>query len=127
QTNTNAWFKIVEKSVWHYANGGYWSEVDGAHVLTMGGSGTSGILRFKSDDEEFIVALGVHNWKRWCDIVTNLRDNNTACVIQGEYYSSAHRNRCSARERQLTNYEVWNQKERRFTVEYTVTEGNGLE
>ena len=56
-------FHIVENTVWHYANGGTWSEADGAHTLTQGGSGTSGVLRFLSDKGERItVAIGVHNY-----------------------------------------------------------------
>ncbi|OBZ78202.1 hypothetical protein A0H81_02578 [Grifola frondosa] len=78
---------IVEKTVWHYANGGTWSEVDGQQVLTMGGSGTSGTLRFKSESGDyFLVALGVHNYKRWCDIVTDLTSSNTGVEIHPTYY-----------------------------------------
>ncbi|KAI0247901.1 fungal fruit body lectin [Lactifluus subvellereus] len=65
QTNTNAFFNVVERTVWKYGNGGTWSEVDGAYVLTMGGSGTCGSLRFVADTgENFIATLGVHNYLR---------------------------------------------------------------
>ncbi|OBZ77384.1 Boletus edulis lectin [Grifola frondosa] len=58
-------FHVVEKTVWHYANGGRWSECNGQLTLTMGGSGTSGTLRFKNPcGDYFVVALGVHNYKR---------------------------------------------------------------
>ena len=49
QTNTNAFFHIVEKGCWHYANGAQWTEQDGVLTLTMGDSGTSGMLRFKTE------------------------------------------------------------------------------
>jgi Fungal fruit body lectin len=61
QTNPNAFFNVVEKTAWHYANGGTWSESNGAFALTMGGSGTSGTLRFVADTGEIFVVLGVHN------------------------------------------------------------------
>ena len=86
QTNPNNFFRLVEQTVWKYANGGTWGESNGEYVLTMGGSGTSGTLRFVGDDgEKFIVALGVHNYKRWGDIVTNLADDQTGVVINPQY------------------------------------------
>lgn len=42
----NAHFNVVEKKC--YANGGEWTEKQSCHVLSMRGSGTSGMLRFKS-------------------------------------------------------------------------------
>ncbi|KAJ3475349.1 hypothetical protein NLI96_g11896 [Meripilus lineatus] len=127
QTNPNAFFRIVEKTVWQYANGGTWSESNGTHVLTMGGSGTCGSLRFVSDTgENFIATLGVHNYKRWGDIVTNLANDQTGVIITPQYYSDAHRDREAARERQLASYSVKNAKGRNFAINYTVTEGNNL-
>ena len=49
QTKQNAFFRIVERTAWNYANGGTWGEADGTQVLTKGGSGASGSLRFVSD------------------------------------------------------------------------------
>jgi hypothetical protein len=127
QTNTNAFFRVVEKTVWHFANGGTWSEVDGTHVLNMGGSGTSGSLRLVSDSgENFIITLGVHNYKRWGDIVTNLGNGQTGVVINPQYYEGDHPERAKARERQLTSYSVSNNKGRKFSFNYTVADGNNL-
>jgi Fungal fruit body lectin len=127
QTDRNAFFRIVEKTVWKYANGGTWGQVDGTHVLTMGGSGTSGSLRFVSDTgENFIVTLGVHNYKRWGDIVTNLTNQETGVIITPQYYNNENPDRERQREKQLTTYSVKNNKGRNFTFEYTVTEGNDL-
>ena len=127
QTNRNAFFHVVEKTVWHYANGGTWGEVDGAHVLTMGGSGTSGSLRFASDTgEKFIITLGVHNYKRWGDIVTNLSNDQTGVVITPQYYSNDHRDREQQREKQLATYNVNNAQGRKFEFTYTVADGNNL-
>lgn len=125
QTNLNAFFHIVEKTVWNFANGGAWSEIDGELVLNMGGSGTSGTLRFVSDTgENFIAALGVHDYKRWADIVTNLANNQTGVTVNAEYYTPG--SRASQREKQLSTYNVNNAKGRKFEVQYTVTEGNDL-
>jgi len=127
QTNPNAFFRIVEQTVWKFANGGTWDQVNGAYVLTMGGSGTSGSLRFVSDTgENFIITLGVHNYKRWGDIVTNLTPEQTGVIITPQYYSDAHRDREQQREKQLTTYNVNNLKGRNFKFDYTVTEGNDL-
>lgn len=127
QTNPNAFFHSVENSVWNYANGGTWSEVDGQQVLTMGGSGTSGTLRFVSDSgENFIVAMGVHNYKRWGDIVTNLQNDQTGVIINPQYYSNQNPDREKAREAQLVEYNVKNAKGRNFEIKYTVSDGNNL-
>lgn len=126
QTNPNAFFHIVEKTVWNYANGGTWTEVDGQHVLTMGGSGTSGTLRFKSDGpgEEVVVALGVHNYKRWGDIVTGISNGDTGIIVNGQYYNGG--SRAYAREKQLADYSVRSASGRNFEIKYTVADGNDL-
>ncbi|XP_006455253.1 XCL-like lectin [Agaricus bisporus var. bisporus H97] len=125
QTNPNTFFRRVEETVWKYANGGTWDEAKGEYVLTMGGSGTSGSLRFISDTgERFVATFGVHNYKRWCDIVTDLTDEQTALVINQEYYGVPERDQ--ARERQLESYNVSNAKGRNFAVKYTITGGNHL-
>ena len=127
QTNTNAFFNVVERTVWNYANGGTWSEVDGAYVLTMGGSGTCGSLRFLADTgENFIITLGVHNYLRWGDIVTNLTNEQTGVIITPQYYSDANPDRERQREKQLTTYNVSNLKGRSFAFNYTVVDGNNL-
>jgi Fungal fruit body lectin len=130
QTNPGkgGFFRIVEKTVWKYANGGTWDDNYGYQVLKMGGSGTSGSLRLQTDSgESFVVTLGVHNYKRWGDIVTNLQNDQTACTINPEYYSSEFPHRQQQREKQLTTYSVANAQGRKLSFEYTKTEGNDLE
>jgi len=130
QTNPNAFFKIVEKTCWNFANGGTWSEMNDEHVLAMGGSGTSGALRFQCDatGERFIVTLGVHNYKRWGDIVSNLTTSETGVMIQPQYYSSdsEHKDRAKARESQLVSYNLKNAQGRQMAFNYTVADGNNL-
>jgi Fungal fruit body lectin len=127
QTKQNAFFRVVERTAWNYANGGTWGEADGTQVLTMGGSGTSGSLRFASDTgENFIITFGVHNYKRWGDIVTNLANEETGVIITPQYYGTDHPDRVSQREKQLTSYSVKNNKGRSFSFNYTVTDGHHL-
>nr|1XI0_A Chain A, lectin [Xerocomellus chrysenteron]1XI0_B Chain B, lectin [Xerocomellus chrysenteron] len=127
QTNRDrGYFSIVEKTVWHFANGGTWSEANGAHTLTQGGSGTSGVLRFLSTKGERItVAVGVHNYKRWCDVVTGLKPDETALVINPQYYNNGGRD--YVREKQLAEYSVTSAIGTKVEVVYTVAEGNNLE
>jgi hypothetical protein len=120
------YFSIVESTVWHFANGGTWSEANGALTLTQGGSGTSGVLRFLSTKGEFItVAVGVHNYKRWCDAVTGLKPDETALVINGQYYNGGGRD--WVREKQQTEHSATSPTGTKVEVVYTVTEGNNLE
>ena len=119
-------FHIVEQTVWHYANGGTWSEANGVLTLTQGGSGTSGVIRFLSDKGERItIAVGVHNYKRWCDVVTGLKPDETALVINGEYYNEGKR--AYVREKQEVEHNATSPSGTKVEVIYTVTEGNNLE
>ena len=130
QTNPDSskFFRVVENSVWKYANGGTWDEVNGYYVLKMGGSGTSGSLRFMSDaGGSFVVTLGVHNYKRWGDIVTNLKDDQTACIINPQYYSNEFPKRQAQREKQLSKYQVADSKGVKYSFNYTDAEGPDLE
>ena len=123
QTDSNRFFLVVEQSVF---KGGIWAESNGEYVLTMTGSGTSGTLRFVgNDDEIFLVVLGVHNYKRWGDIVTNLDEDQTGAAINPQYYGGPA-DRAHARESQLAEYSVKNAQGRSITVNYTVAEGNDL-
>ncbi|GIK04357.1 hypothetical protein Aspvir_008438 [Aspergillus viridinutans] len=88
QNTTSETLTVVEKTCWYYANGCTWTEQDGQHVLFMGGSGTSGMLRFKSSSgETFTTVLGMHNYNPWCDVQVNLKDDETAVKMHPEYYN----------------------------------------
>ena len=51
-------------------------------MLTMGDCGTSGTLRFVADTgENFVVVFGVHNWKKWGNMVTDLAKDLTGVVL----------------------------------------------
>ena len=126
QTKPSNWFSIVEKTCWHYANGAYWSEVDGDHILTMGGSGTSGMLRFRGPSGGFfLVALGVHNYKRWCDIVPDQQASNTGVEIHPTYYDDKNQNN-QMLWKQLAHLERTSTTGIKLTVDYYKEDGNNL-
>ncbi|KAJ6574540.1 lectin [Mycena capillaripes] len=126
QTNPNAFFRLAEQTVWNYANGGSWDSVSGAYVLAMGGSGTSGSLRFVSaSGESFVATFGVHNYKRWCDIVTNLTNDQVRLLLRC-YYDGKFPDRAAQREKQLANYSVANAQGRKIAITFTAAEGNNL-
>jgi Fungal fruit body lectin len=126
QTNPNAYFHIVEKTAWGFADGGIWTEsTNGEQVLTMGGSGTCGTLRFQSDTgEKIVVAVGVHNYERWCDIVPDVQSHQTGSTIQAQYYGAGGRD--AQREKQLSSYSVIGASGRKVSIEYTVDSGKAL-
>ncbi|KAJ4320909.1 hypothetical protein N0V84_005613 [Fusarium piperis] len=128
QNNTNAYFHIVEKGCWHYAKGAEWSEHNGIQTLTMGDSGTSGMLRFKTEQgkEAFFIAMGVHNYKPWVDIVTGLADDVTCVKALPEYYGNASE-RTRSRESQRTEQSILNIDRRTIATNYKVSQGNDLE
>jgi Fungal fruit body lectin len=127
QTDTSTFFNIVEKTCMTYGASCDWSEIDGAHVLKMGDSGNCGSLRLVSNTgETFIVTLGVHNYKRWCDIVPNLTPVQTGVIITPEYFDGKFPDREAQRESQLAEYSVNDSTGRNLTVSYSVSEGHSL-
>ena len=84
--------KLVEKSVWMYANGGTWEQYGEVHKLTMGGSGTSGMLRFVSPaGEYFAIAVGIHNYAPWSGVAVDLGAGQTLQVVHKEFYAGGPR------------------------------------
>src|SRR6218665_1590980 len=76
--------KIVEKTC---QIGSTWTDNNGDQYLAMTSSGTSGVLRFEAGNgERFIVAAGVHSYKRWSSILVDLDDNRTAMKVHPTYY-----------------------------------------
>lgn len=130
QRNPKPRFQILEQSVWNYGDGGTWTEgadTTSIQVLTMGRSGTSGSLRLATNTgENFIVTLGVHNYRPWGDIVTDLRMDTTAVVIHPQYYSDDYPDRVAARWAQRTYYSARNSRGRSISFYYVVEEGNRL-
>ncbi|KAG2109320.1 lectin 2b [Suillus discolor] len=124
-TRNNSNFTLAEKTVWHYANGGRWTDTDSIQTLTMGGSGTSGGLRFMcGTGEEFLVVLGIHNYKRWCDIDVNLAPGDTGMKIHPEYYTDGTPQNKLLWD-QLSEIEKTSAKGTKVNVKYVQEAGDG--
>ena len=81
---------IIEKTC---QGGAVWTERGHQQTLSMSSSGTSGLLRFQSSiGEKFIVATGVHNSARWCDILVDLDGIQTAMRVHPTYYTDGDPN-----------------------------------
>lgn len=124
QSDAEGWFSLVEKTVWYTGDGGTWSECDGVHTLSIGG-GTSGMLRFRNKyGEFFLVALGVHNNERWCDIVPDQAANNTCMEIHPQYYSEDNAQRNEMLWKQSANEERTCSNGRNLSVNFYKKERN---
>ena len=127
QTGTD-FFGVVEQTVF-YGNSGTWTNNNGELVLTMGGSGISGTLRFQSASGDIVLfALGVHNYKRWCDIVTDLQPKDTGMYIHPTYYqdSGVEGSRNAMLWKQLSKIEKTDAKGNSFSVNFFKEDGNNL-
>lgn len=101
---------LVEFSVWNHANGGTWDigkPIDpnrSLFVLTLGGSGTSGMLRFQlSTGELFAIAVGIDNNWGWSGVAVDLLTNQTLAVLHGEYYNDGPRSSPVVRDSSATS------------------------
>jgi len=117
---------LVEKSVWYYGNGGTWTDREEGHILQIGSSGTSGLLRFKSTNgETFAVAVGVHNYKRWCDVLVNLKDNETLTKLHPAYYDEKDP-KFQVLWKQGSEASATSSEGKKISVNFYVTDGNSL-
>ncbi|KAK4442878.1 lectin 2b [Podospora aff. communis PSN243] len=129
--DTNAPLDLIEKTCWKGA-GTAWTESTSGYHLHMNASGSSGMLRFRSSEGEyFSVAVGVHNYKRWCDVDVNLGDSGVLTGLHPRYYDEkdgkykmlwAQATECPAKGEP----ERVSDKGRKWRVEFYVAEGNEL-
>ena len=86
---------LVEQTCW-FGAGTAWAASSSepptattqTQILSMGYSGSSGMLRFRSGSGAlFAVAVGVHNYKRWCDVQVDLADTQPLTQLHGAYYT----------------------------------------
>ncbi|KAF8445141.1 fungal fruit body lectin [Kalaharituber pfeilii] len=125
-----SFFHVVEEGCWWYGKYCRWSECNGEYILHMGESGTSGGLRLITDTgRRFIVFVGVHNYKRWCDILTRpyLKEEDTVCKWLHKYYESGT-SQAKQREKQLSEYSVCDDGDPKikYTIKFTQSEGEHL-
>ncbi|OSX57303.1 hypothetical protein POSPLADRAFT_1157656 [Postia placenta MAD-698-R-SB12] len=86
RNQSNVGFGIVEKSVWHK---GTWSSRNGCQLLRIDGSGTSGVLQYRNREtgEAFLIAVGVHNNGKWCDVMMDLTRNDSAAAKHRSWFN----------------------------------------
>jgi len=117
-------FTIVERTA---QSGVDWAvdSADGLLTMKMTNSGSSGVLRFKSGTNQFIVACGVHNYKRWCDIIPDLEAGKTAMLTHPLYYKED-----SPLYKKLwdqgSKFEVTDKAGTKIAINFDVAEGNDL-
>ncbi|KAK3291626.1 fungal fruit body lectin [Chaetomium fimeti] len=85
---------LIEQSCWH-ENPTAWTTTTAntdtggtltAYTLSMAASGSSGMLRFRTESGAFFaVAIGVHNFKVWSDVQV-LPDDKPLSYLHGRYY-----------------------------------------
>ncbi|KAF3915185.1 hypothetical protein ABW20_dc0106153 [Dactylellina cionopaga] len=92
QNLTSERILLAEKTCWKFGTGyNYWTGGDETPVLNIGFSGTSGMIRYRlSDGDTFSIAIGVHNYVRWCDIDVGDR-GETLMQLHPLYYEEGAR------------------------------------
>lgn len=122
-------YDVVEETAWDNT---YWTRHGGTFVLHLHNSGSSGTLRFQSLNNEkcntFIVAVGVHNNKRWCDIVTDLPPRHIGAKFNSLYYGE-HPDSTGREEmlwKQLSEVKKTTRDGRNISLVYTTAVGNDL-
>jgi hypothetical protein len=123
--DTDVHLDVIEKTCWKGA-GTAWTKSESGRLLSMNASGTSGMLRLRSSEgEHFAVALGVHNYKRWCDVDVNLSDSQVLTGLHPAYYNE-NDNKYKALWAQATEATGTSSKGRKFSITFYVVEGNNL-
>lgn len=126
QNDTDDTLTLIEKACWHYTPSCAWTEPEGSHLLSMGGSGTSGLLRFQtSAGEKFSLIVGVHNYARWCNIDVDLKDDQTSSKTLPLYYGSST-TESGVREKQLSDISKTTGKGKNIQISFYQKEGKKL-
>lgn len=99
--DTHDTLTLIEKTTW-FGAGTEWHHPEEGRVLTMDASGSSGMLRFRtSRGDRFAVAVGIHNYKRWCDVSADLDSATPLTKLHGRYYD----------DKDVKNKRLWAQDE----------------
>lgn len=115
---------VVEKSCWSGAGGTQWRKSESGRQLTMNASGSSGMLRFvTSNDEYFAVAVGVNNYKRWCDVTVNLSPSEPLTTLHPTYY---HGDKNKELKAEAAEASAITSKGNKVTVTFYVSDGHSL-
>ena len=81
---------LIEQTCW-WGRGTAWTRSENGHTLAMDNSGSSGMLRFRVAETGalFAVAVGVHNYKRWCDVQGDLAGEMPLTRVHPGYYEDS--------------------------------------
>ncbi|KAI2619600.1 fungal fruit body lectin [Hypoxylon sp. NC1633] len=91
----------------------------------MNDSGRSGALLLQSSrGERVFVAVGVHNWVPWCDIVTSISPADSAGKVLAMYYGNGGKS--YMRWKTLSEHNVRSVARTNFRVRFEVVEGHRL-
>ncbi|KAK5657987.1 hypothetical protein OQA88_2540 [Cercophora sp. LCS_1] len=125
RNDTKDSLQLVEQTCWIGA-GTLWHTVLGGYSLDMKNSGSSGMLRFlASNGEFFTIAVGVHNYKRWCDVMVNTGDSTPLIKLHPNYYDEKHAKYKCLWE-QSAEDEMTTKAGEKVRVSFYVKEGNEL-
>ncbi|KAK7688526.1 hypothetical protein QCA50_008064 [Cerrena zonata] len=84
-------FRAIDKGLCLNSTYDKWEDLsDSSFLLYLHHSGTSGSLLLLNDKtgERFSVAAGMHNYRPWCDILTDLPEEANSDTITSSYYGS---------------------------------------
>jgi hypothetical protein len=81
-------FKLVDKSEWSKANGRAVSITNSSQTFTIR-NGSSVVLCFRSSEAmcTFFMILGVHNNIKWCDLLTDRKNDDMALKLHPKYHN----------------------------------------
>ncbi|KHE80301.1 fungal fruit body lectin [Neurospora crassa] len=126
--DTSDSLQLVEQTCW-FGHGTRWSQVDstGVYVLSMNNSGSSGMLRFQNSKggDYFAVAVGVHNYKRWCDIQVDTADDAPLTKLHPKYYDEKDA-KYKALWAQASEFEAKAKSGKTVRIKFYQAEGNVL-
>jgi len=121
QSDNKVYFSEIERAIYAVPSNACasWDKDNDAYVLAMASEDVLGTLRFVADSaESFIVAFGRDSGKAWCDIITNLKKDQTAASTQPQFYDTNYPERVSARTSHQTSATITDTVGRSFTVKY---------
>ncbi|KAI1457790.1 fruit body lectin [Annulohypoxylon moriforme] len=133
RTNLSALFRIVEEGTWSHKQHKEWLRNGNMLEIRLPQSGRAAMLRFVSDSsssnatESFGVVFGIHNQKRWVDIVTDIGPAETTAHILPTYYNNTDISRTRMREAQHDRWEAVTKYGKKVSANFTVSDGDNLQ
>ncbi|KAK1782294.1 putative lectin [Copromyces sp. CBS 386.78] len=118
---------LVEQTSW-WGKNTIWSQTPstGVYVLSMANSGSSGMLRFQTSKGDFFaIAAGVHNYKRWCDVLVDTGDEAPLTKLHPKYYDDKD-SKYQALWAQASEVEAKSKSGKTVRVKFYQPEGNVL-